>query len=154
AMNLLNLPVVAYSGEIDAQKQAADKMAAALKQIGVTLTHIIGPKTRHAYEPVAKLEVARRVDVIATVGRNPVPSQVHLTTYTLRYNKMFWLQIDGLEHHWEKAIAEAKLTDQGIEISTKNVTAVSINFEPGQCPLSESHDWKISIDRKTVDVDR
>ena len=150
ALNLLNLPVVAYSGEIDAQKQAADRMADALKQIGVTLTHIIGPKTRHAYEPIAKLEVARRVDAIAAIGRNPAPSQVHLTTYTLRYNTMYWLAIDSMEHEWEKAIAEARVTDQGIDVTSKNVTALSINFGPGLCPLSESQDWKISVDHRPV----
>jgi hypothetical protein len=49
ARNLLHCPTVAYSGELDAQKQAADIMARALRQEGVELRHIIGPGTRHAY---------------------------------------------------------------------------------------------------------
>ncbi len=55
AVNLFNLPTVAYSGEIDSQKQAADMMAVALKKEGMELNHVIGPKTAHAYEPKAKL---------------------------------------------------------------------------------------------------
>ena len=43
--NLFNLPTVAYSGEIDSQKQAADVMAREMKKVGLELTHIIGPKT-------------------------------------------------------------------------------------------------------------
>src|SRR6185436_20160974 len=65
AINLFNCPTVAYSGEIDRQKQAADVMAKALAEEGLDLTHIIGPKTAHAYEPGAKQELSRRIDAIA-----------------------------------------------------------------------------------------
>src|SRR5205085_3115436 len=51
AINTFNVPVVAYSGGNDGQKQAADAMAAAMKEEGLTLEHIIGANTGHAYEP-------------------------------------------------------------------------------------------------------
>src|SRR2546425_13118796 len=51
AVNLFNCPTVAYSGEIDKQKQAADLMAKALAGEGIEMAHIIGPKTAHAYHP-------------------------------------------------------------------------------------------------------
>src|SRR5262249_51459870 len=73
ALNLYNLPTVAYSGEIDSQKQAADMMAAALKKEGIELAHVIGPKPGHSYPPEAKKEVNRRIDGIVERGRNPVP---------------------------------------------------------------------------------
>jgi len=41
AGNLFNLPTIAYSGEIDPQKKAADFMAAAMKKEGLDLVHII-----------------------------------------------------------------------------------------------------------------
>ena len=50
AVNLFNCPTVAYSGEMDPQKQAADMMAAAMKKEGLTLVHLIGPKTGHGYD--------------------------------------------------------------------------------------------------------
>ncbi len=62
AVNTFNVPVVAYSGGIDAQKQAADAMAAAMLQEGLTLEHIIGPNTGHAYEPRARQQVQDRLD--------------------------------------------------------------------------------------------
>ena len=71
AANFFNLPTVAYSGETDRQKQAADAMARALATEGITLTHIIGPKTAHSYEPGAKAEVNRRIDALAAAGRQP-----------------------------------------------------------------------------------
>src|SRR5437762_7439223 len=72
AVNLYHCPTVAYSGEIDRQKQAADVMAGALKAEGIELTHIIGPKTAHAYHPQAKEKINRRIDSIASRGRNQI----------------------------------------------------------------------------------
>ena len=61
AENIWECPTVAYSGELDNQKQAADVMAEALEKVGLELTHVIGPKTKHAYHPAAKAEVERKM---------------------------------------------------------------------------------------------
>jgi hypothetical protein len=75
AANLVNLPTVAYSGELDRQKQAADAMARELKLEGVELTHIIGPKTEHKYHPDSIKEIDRRIDSIVARGRDPLPRE-------------------------------------------------------------------------------
>ena len=147
AVNLFNCPTVAYSGGIDPQKQAADMMAKALADVGINLVHIIGPNTPHRYEPGAKKEVARRVDSIVSRGRNPVPWHVKFTTWTLRYNQMLWVRIDSLEHHWDRAEVDAKITHPlEVEITTKGVTALSLSFPPGYCPLDINHDPRATID--------
>ena len=71
AVNTFNVPVVAYSGGIDAQKQAADAMAAAMREEGLTLEHVIGPNTGHAYEPGARQQVQDRLDQLAGEGPEP-----------------------------------------------------------------------------------
>src|SRR6266700_961237 len=81
AVNLFNCPTVAYSGEIDKQKQAADMMAKALKAEGMELTHVIGPGTGHKYHPAAKKDIERRIDSIAAQGRRPVPWQIKFATW-------------------------------------------------------------------------
>src|SRR5205814_18254 len=91
AANLYNLPTVAYSGEKDRQKQAADVMAEAMKKEGLDLVHVIGPNTEHRYHPEAKKEVNERIDSIVARGRNPIPKHVRFTTWTLRYNNSFWV---------------------------------------------------------------
>src|SRR5207244_5426303 len=103
ALNLFNCPTVAYSGEIDKQKQAADMMEKALQAEGMELTHLIGPKTAHAYHPEAAKEIIKRIDAIAQRERNPVPSEIRFTTWTLHYNECLWLTLDGLEKHWDRA---------------------------------------------------
>lgn len=141
AVNLFNLPTVAYSGEIDRQKQAADVMDRALKKEGMDLVHIIGPKTGHSYHPEAKKEVDRRIDAIAAKGRDPMPKKIKFQTYTLRYNRSFWITIDALEEHWQPARVKAEITaDNKVIIHAKNVSALTISMPPGLCPLDASAD--------------
>lgn len=148
AANLFNLPTIAYSGEIDRQKQAADMMAAAMKAEGLELVHLIGPQTAHAYHKESKQEVDRRIDEIAAKGKKAVPQKIRFTTFTTRYNRMFWVQVDRLEHHWERARVEAKL-DQGIVADTQNVAAITFEFGPGENPLPEGK-RAIVLDGKIV----
>jgi dienelactone hydrolase len=135
AANLFNCPVIAYSGEKDAQKQAADMMAAAMKREGMTLVHLIGPKTGHSYERKTKEELNRRIDSIVKHGHDAVPARVLFTTWTLRYNKMRWLQIDGLDQHWSRAKVDALLESDGVSLTTRNVSALTLHFEPGSAPF-------------------
>lgn len=157
AVNLANCPTVAYSGEKDRQKQAADMMAKALAAEGIELVHIIGPGTGHSYHPQAKLEVDRRIDLLAEQGRNPVPNDVHFTTWTLRYNRSAWVQIDGLEQHWERARVDAELYDEegdGPSLTTKNVSAFTLRFGSGHCPYKVTKAPKVLIDDEEVEGPR
>jgi dienelactone hydrolase len=151
AINLSQCPTVAYSGELDSQKQAADQMAAALHREGIEMVHIIGPRTRHAYEPRAKEEVSRRIDLIAARGRDSLPRRVRFTTWTLRYNRMCWLQLDGLEHHWERTRVDAAITDPGtVTIKTENVTGLTLSMPPGLCPLDETRRPTVLLDDQSL----
>lgn len=138
AANLFNCPLVAYSGEIDGQKQAADRMAVALAEEGMTMTHIIGPQTAHRYHPAAKGELNRRIDSIVARGRDPMPLKVRFTTWTLRYNQMEWITVDALEHHWQRARVDAEIDafSNVIRVSTTNVGALTFSMPPGFCPLA------------------
>ena len=135
AINLFHCPTVAYSGQNDRQKQAADMMAKALAAEGIELVHVIGARAGHQYTPAAKTEINRRIDSIAALGRDPVPPEVHFTTWTLRYNQCHWLQIDGLEQHWERARVDASLTgygEGGPVARTSNVSALTISIPSGR----------------------
>jgi len=145
AINLFNCPVIAYSGANDRQKQAADKMAEAMKKEGMTLLHLIGPQTGHSYEAKTKEELNRRIDSIVKHGRDAVPMHILFTTWTLRYHKMLWVQIDGMEKHWSRAEVDAVLND-GVSIRTRNVAALTLHFEPGSCPLEALEKPSVRID--------
>jgi dienelactone hydrolase len=124
--NYRHLPTVAYSGEIDRQKQAADVMAAAFEKAGMKLTHIIGPQTAHKYHPEAKKQVSELIDGFAAKGRNPAPKQFSFVTYTTRYNQMPWGTVDALEQHWEPAFVHGDSTGGKLVLHTTNVAALTL----------------------------
>jgi hypothetical protein len=130
AVNLFNLPTIAYAGEIDPQKQASDMMEKALTAEGLKLDRIIGPKTAHAYEKGARAELMQRLDEILAKGRNPLPGEVRFTTWTLRYNHMFWVTVDGLEQHWQRARVNAKRlpAENTVQVKTENVSRITLDL--------------------------
>ena len=152
ALNIFNLPTVAYSGAKDSQKQAADMMAKAMKAEGLDLVHLIGPNTGHGYEKGAKAELIDRIDAIADKGRNPIPEKIKFVTYTLRYNKCFWLTIDGLDQHWERAQIEANVVDKkSLKIEAKNVSAFHL-FPNSLVPLKLGKALVVEIDGQQIEA--
>lgn len=141
APNLLNCPTVAYSGEIDKQRQAAERMLhmVGANDSGIFLSHVIGPKTGHSYEKGAKAEVAKAIDGIAEIGRRRVPREVLLETYSLKTNRQAWIQIDALDEHWKQASIRAEFGKAGFLVDVKNVRAFTIRFEPGTYPEEIAH---------------
>jgi hypothetical protein len=135
AINLRHCPTVAYSGEIDTQKQAADVMEEALAAEGMELVHIIGPQTKHAIHPQSKIEIEERMTSLAKNGRQWQPLDVEFTTYTLRYNKCAWLAIDGLAEHWSRGHVSASILSGEIDLEADGVTDLSLSFPAGEAPF-------------------
>lgn len=149
AVNLTNLPVIAYSGEIDKQKQAADMMVAASEKEGFRLLHLIGPETAHALHPGTLTEIESRLSAITATGRERVPKTVRFVTYTLRYATAHWVQVDRLTEHWEQGRIEATLeTPDRVRITTSGIDGFSLHFQPGDCPIDPLTDPVASINGK------
>ncbi|MBI2950272.1 MAG: prolyl oligopeptidase family serine peptidase [Verrucomicrobia bacterium] len=128
AANLANVPMIAYSGEIDPQKQSADIMEKAMAEEGLKLERLVGPNTAHKYEPETKKELSRRIDAAIAKGRDLFPRHVRFVTYTLRYNQMKWITLDQLEKHWDRAEIDAEIGDDALRVKTRNVTAFTITL--------------------------
>ncbi|MGN6546214.1 MAG: prolyl oligopeptidase family serine peptidase [Aureliella sp.] len=153
ANNLKLLPTIAYSGEIDKQKQAADMMEAAMKERGLKLNHIIGPQTAHKLHPDSKVEIERFLEKVAEKGRPAVPTQIDFTTYTLRYANDRWLTIEGMGEHWQEARVQAELQPPiCIAIKTKNVTRLKIELPADQQVLRRGERLQVTIDGDNFDV--
>ena len=137
AINLSQLPTIAYSGELDIQKQAADVMESALAEHGMRLMHVIGAQTKHTIDDGSKSIIESKLTTLAQSGRERVPLELHFATYTLKYNRCHWLTIDALSEHWNQARVDATIdtSHSTINIRTKNVDAFTINFAAGDCPF-------------------
>ncbi len=152
ASNLSNLPLIAYDGEKDLQKQAADVMERAMKTEGIALTRIVGPNTGHAYHPLAALTVDSLLQVAAVNKKRPAPAVLHFTTYTLKYNKMYWVIVDALKKHWQMARVDGSITDQTITLKTNNVSALSLDPAVLSTLIDLKKPFEVTIDNVPIRV--
>lgn len=153
ALNLFNLPTIAYSGENDSQKQAADIMAKAIKAEGMELVHIIGPKTGHSYHPEAKKSINQQIDAIVEKGRPTVPPVVKFTTWTLRYPTSYWVTIVGMQSHWERAKVEGEIaTPTTLKVTTTGVTDLALTMPAGKNPFEKGKAVTLTIDGQAITI--
>lgn len=151
AANFFQLPIVAYNGDIDPQKQSADIMAKYMGEEGLTLSRVWGLNTGHKYTPEAKIEINAKIDAIAERGRDEWPRKIRFTTWTLAYNRMRWVVVDGMEKHWERARVDAEIDgDHGVKAKTVNVSAVSFELGAGAKILDPGSKVTIEIDGQTI----
>ncbi|MFM7844151.1 MAG: prolyl oligopeptidase family serine peptidase [Planctomycetota bacterium] len=152
AVNLRHCPTVAYSGDEDSQKQAADIMETALTKENLRLLHVIGPKTKHSYHPQSRDEVERRMTSLARQGRERTPAHVQFVTYTLKYNKLAWVTMDELSQHWEAARINARLDTErsNIVVTTRNLRGLTLDLAAGHCPFDLTKPVSVVIDGVTI----
>ena len=151
ARNVAGLPVVAYSGEIDRQKQAADIMLRYAAQEGRSFTHIIGPDTAHKYHPDAKPVIEKFIEVALSHGNDPVPKSVAYTTYSLIYPKRDWVEILRMDESWERADVDATIAQDTLTVKTKNISALRLT--PGIAAFPSNSIPKLIIDGAAVPID-
>lgn len=140
ALNLAQLPTIAYSGEIDRQKQAADVMEAALAEHDIHLRHVIGSGMGHNIDEASKVTVEDSLKRLAKKGRSEFPKELNFETYTLKYNNVSWLTIDAMEEHWKRATVRASvMKDKSGEVNcliqATNVAALTVKFPPATFPV-------------------
>ena len=139
--NLFNFPVVAYSGELDKQMQAALLMDEAFAAEGQKLTHLIGPGMGHKYHPETLKEILKRMADAQSAARMSDPEQLWLQTKHLRYSSRDWITIDGMEVAYADTRVDAKREGDNWSITTKNVSRLQIDFTRASAPSG-----KITID--------
>lgn len=144
ALNATDVPTVGYGGEIDAQLQASVNIREALAREGfrfrpdglnwqtpdLTAVFLVGPNTPHRFHPDSKAESNAFIDkAVASAPRSP--SQVRFVTYTARYGKCFWVEIDGLQKHYERAEVDARRRNEGggvaVIVKTSNVSRLVLS---------------------------
>lgn len=133
ALNLTHCPTIAYSGENDSQKQAADVMEEAMAENLIQLRHVIGKGMGHRYDTISKKIVDMSLDELAKTHRACVPRYIFFETCSLKYNKARWIVVNSLAQHWATSKLSADFNDIFISVSFMDspITNFSIKFPAG-----------------------
>ena len=103
AENVANVPTVGYGGEIDPQLKASQSIQKAVAGMqNLKALFLVGPNTPHKWHPDSLKQSDDFIDAAVREGRRS-PDRIHFVTYTTRYNQCFWLTVDALEQHYERA---------------------------------------------------
>lgn len=148
--NLFNIPVLAYSGENDGQKLAADIMAESFQAEGRTLRHLIGPGMGHQYHPEALKEIEAWARERLVQGQSNAAAEVHWQGRTLKYPRMFWLTVTRLKQHWVDSRADGEWDGTRLKLTTHNVTRLEINLD--RFAKHWPAGFEMNIDGRTVNA--
>src|SRR5260221_4806371 len=160
ALNIFNLPLAGHDGENDPGQLESSLRARAqleregfpsdgdpdyLRSQGAPGLWMQSKATGHGTSPL----VRQRLDAFLKEDgdkEQSSPDHIRFLTYTTRYNRDYWVSLDGLEKHYERAEVEAQRTGGGAsyDIKTKNLTRLVLR-ETGNAS-------EIRIDGQTLRV--
>ncbi|MEM9824992.1 MAG: prolyl oligopeptidase family serine peptidase [Planctomycetota bacterium] len=126
--NFRKLPVIAYSGEVDKQRQAAARVVAAANERGIPMTHVIGKGMGHKIDAASKEIVQRELASISDSVSSDWEA-IDFTTFTTRYSRCNWLSVDGLESQFSKGrIVATPVDGTALEIQCEGITRFSVDL--------------------------
>ncbi len=136
AENARLVPIVAYSGEKDGQKRAADSIEAELTKRHIqTMKHLIGPGLEHKFPPEWQKKAEAEVRGYVGPGKGRLdPASVkkfQFVTYTLKFADCEWVTLTQLDKHYQYASFEGSREGKQFTITTKNIAGFTIHPNAG-----------------------
>jgi len=138
ALNIYNLPLAGHDGENDPGQLESSLRARAqlekegfpsvgdpdfLRSQGAPGLWLQSKATGHGTSPLVRQRLDAFLKEYGDKGQSS-PDHIRFLTYTTRYNHDYWVSLDGLEKHYERAEVDAKRSGGGTsyDIKTKNLT--------------------------------
>ena len=153
AENAWSVPIVGYGGEKDKQLAASVNIREALAARGVAFARdglgwrveklpegivpgvralfLVGAGMGHRWDDASRARSREFLESQRGYGM-VTPTRVRFVTWTLRYSRCHWVQIEGLGKHYERASIDARY-DQGarsLAVELENIVAFSVNPGP------------------------
>ncbi len=131
ARNFHNVPLICYSGELDAQRDSAEYMMEVLGKEGLHPPHLIGHGMKHQYHPEVLKEVQRQIEAAVAQGRDTFPDKVSLQTRSARYCYKHWLRLNAVDELWADARIDAEIINSKvIKVTTEGVKSFGLVYYP------------------------
>jgi pimeloyl-ACP methyl ester carboxylesterase len=143
ALNAVNVPIVGYGGEEDPQLQASENIVEALRSLGfetsadgwetraegLEFLRVVGEGMGHEVDEASRRLIDAFLDEYAARGLVVDPPRIRFVTYTTKYNRAAWLQVEELIEHYGRATVEAEVDPESpdvVDVSTENVAVLAV----------------------------
>jgi hypothetical protein len=99
---------------------------------------LISQDTGHGTSPLVRQRLDAFLKEWTDKGQTS-PDHIRFVTWTTRYNRDYWVSVDGLDKHYDRADVDAKRDDGGksYDITTKNVSRLVLR------EMDHAHEIKI-----------
>ena len=133
--NFQNTRLIAYSGEVDKQRQAAERVYDRCQELGMEWPHVIGKDMGHKIDSDSREKIDATLQQWAVAEISQPRPKIDFTTYTLHYAKADWISIDGMTEHWTRANVKATVASKNtLIIDTEGVTHLKLDFSATPWP--------------------
>jgi hypothetical protein len=160
AINAYDIPFASYVGENDRSIVKHDSAKDELIREGIhfegdpfslkatnvpSILFLVGPKTGHDMHPESRKTLNAYLYDRLKMGRQ-IPDHIRFVTYTTRYNRDYWVTLDGLEKQYDRAEVDARRSDNRAQydITTRNLTRLVLD--------QTDHATAINIDGQKLHV--
>src|SRR5262245_36708038 len=139
AANAGIVPAIAAIGDKDIFFQAHVIMGRAMAREGLKMVNLISPGTGHVIDPATHKEQMKRIGEQVAKGLDPAPPDVHFVTWTLKYNRCFWVELLALKEHYARAELRARIGDGLIEVDEpRNIRRFALHRETSRVRVGKS----------------
>jgi len=138
ALNIYNLPLAGHDGENDpGQLESSLRTRAQLEKEGFPsegerdFKHSIGApglwmqslNTGHGTSPLVRTRLDAFLKEWGDKGQTD-PDHLKFVTYTTRYNKQYWISVEGMDKHYQRADLDAVRSDdrKAYTLTTHNIS--------------------------------
>jgi pimeloyl-ACP methyl ester carboxylesterase len=144
AINIVDLPLVGYAGQNDAQLASSTSIREQFATEGFPSDHpsplqwkaqknpalyLAIPNQGHSHATGETARLITEFTAASFARGRVVPDRVRYVTYTLRYNHDYWVTVDGLEHQFYRAYVDATRdpAKANFTITTTNISRLILD---------------------------
>jgi pimeloyl-ACP methyl ester carboxylesterase len=144
AINVFDVPLVGYAGANDAQLASSTAIRKQLTTAGYTIEQtsqyvgkgkdinalfLANPGQGHSHATGATAQLINAFNAENLKNGRIVPDHIKFVTYTTRYNRDFWISVDGLGESFSRAFVDAQRDSakSSYTITTTNVSRLRLD---------------------------
>lgn len=126
--NARMVPVVAAMGDQDPYFSSHLLIERAFQAEGIPFRGLIDRGAGHGITARVMNEQLRMLGELSSAGIDRAPQQIHFVTWTLKFSRCHWVEVLGLQAHYQRAQLDATLAGDGSVAVTRatNITRVAL----------------------------